>query len=200
MREERMQVLRMIERGQISTEEGARLLEALAGTEESADEAAGNGAAAEVAPGVAPDFVTPRRFWVYPAVIGVGMSLIGAAVYLAVYFRAGMTLWLTCGLVPFLAGLAVVLLAWWSRGARWFHLRITNMRTSRREFAMSMPLPLGLTAWGIGVARRFIPRFRETGVDEVILALRDGLEESGQPLVVDVTDDEDGERVQVYFG
>ena len=200
MSEERMQILRMIERGQISAEEGVRLLEVLAGAGESADEATGNGAAAEIEPGVAPDFVVTHRFWVYPAVIGAGMALIGVAIYLAVYSWAGMTFWLTCGLVPFLAGLVVVLLAWWSREARWFHLRITNTRTGHREFAMSLPLPLGLVAWVVGIARHFVPSFRETGVDEVILALRDGLQESGQPLVVDVTDDDDGERVQVYLG
>lgn len=200
MSEERMQILRMIERGQISAEEGVRLLEVLAGAGESADEATGNGAAAEIEPGVAPDFAVTHRFWVYPAVTGAGMALIGAAIYLAVYSWAGMTFWLTCGLVPFLAGLVVVLLAWWSREARWFHLRITNTRTGHREFAMSLPLPLGLVAWVVGIARHFVPSFRETGVDEVILALRDGLQESGQPLVVDVTDDDDGERVQVYLG
>jgi len=200
MREERMQILRMVEKRQISAAEGVKLLEVLVGAEESVEEATISEAAAEAAPHVVPDFGAPRRFWIYPAIIGAGVALIGAAIYLAIYSQAGTTFWLTCGLVPFLAGLTVALLAWWSREARWFHLRITNTRTAHREFAMSLPLPLGLAAWGVGIARRFIPRFRETGVDEMILALRDGLEEGEQPLVVDVTDDEDGERIQVYFG
>jgi hypothetical protein len=198
--EERMQILNMIEKGQISAEEGVRLLETLADTEASTGETASSRADTGAAPGAAPDFGDPDRFWVYPAAVGGGIAFIGAAIYLAIYSRAGMTFWLTCGIIPFLLGLTVVMLAWWSREARWFHLRITNMRTDRREFAMSLPLPLSLAAWGVGIARHFSPRFRETGVDEMIQALRDGLEEGGQPLVVDVTNDEEGERIQVYLG
>jgi hypothetical protein len=61
---------------------------------------------------------------------------------------------------------------------------------------ISMPLPLKLAAWVLGFVRRFVPKLKETAVDEVIMSLS----ESDQPFYVDVTDAEDGEHVQVYIG
>lgn len=192
MREERMQILRMVEKGQISAAEGVQLLEALADEDKTND---GETISADIS-----SLGDPRRFWVYPALAGAGIAAIGAALYLAIYARWGMTLWLTCGIVPFLTGVTIATLGWWSRQARWFHLRITNLHTDQRQFVMSLPLPLRLTAWVVSIARPFIPRFRDTGLDEMILSLRDGIEQSGQPLVVDVTDEDEGERIQIYFG
>lgn len=192
MNEERKHILNMIAEGKISAEEGVQLLESLADEDETKEGEIGSDDISALG--------DPRRFWIYPALAGAGIAAIGAALYLAIYGRWGMTPWLTCGIVPFLVGVTVVTLGWWSRQARWFHLRITNLHTGHRQFVMNLPLPLGLTAWVVSILRPFIPRFRQTGIDEMILSLRDGIEKSGQPLVVDVTDEDGGERIQIYFG
>jgi hypothetical protein len=49
------------------------------------------------------------------------------------------------------------------------------------------------------VARPFVPQFRDTAIDELILAMREGTT-GDEILLVDVVDDEDGERVQVRLG
>ena len=49
------------------------------------------------------------------------------------------------------------------------------------------------------IAQPFIPQLEDTGVDDLIIALRDSAS-SGEPLFIDVQDDEEGERVQIYFG
>ena len=61
-----------------------------------------------------------------------------------------------------------------------------------------MPLPLRPAAWLVRLARPFVPQFRETAVDELILSLAEMDNEEGL-LVVDV-DEGEGERVQIYFG
>jgi hypothetical protein len=45
----------------------------------------------------------------------------------------------------------------------------------------------------------FVPQLKDTGVDDLIIALRDSTSHD-EPFFVDVQDDEDGERVQVYLG
>jgi hypothetical protein len=94
-------------------------------------------------------------------------------------------------------GLAIVVLALWSREARWLHLRI--FEEDRRKMAFSLPVPLSLAAWGVRVAQPFVPQLRDTGVDEVILALRDGAMRD-EPMVIEVSDDEDGERIELVLG
>ncbi len=65
--------------------------------------------------------------------------------------------------------------------------------------AFSFPVPLAFAAWGIRVAEPFVPQLKDTGVDDLIVALRDSTSE-GEPFYIDVQDDEEGERVEVYIG
>jgi len=92
-------------------------------------------------------------------------------------------------------GLVVALLALWSRNARWLHLRIKE--EGKHKMALSFPLPLTLTAWIVRIIRPYVPQLKETGVDEMILALRDTNQE--EPFFMDVQDEEDGEQVQIYI-
>ena len=56
-----------------------------------------------------------------------------------------------------------------------------------------------LAAWGLRVARPFVPHLEHTGVDEMILAMRDEMQ-TGCPFVVEVDERAGTEQVQVYFG
>jgi hypothetical protein len=105
--------------------------------------------------------------------------------------------WLVCGWLPMLLGLLVALLAFWSRRATWMHLRISE--GGRRKIAFSLPLPLGLAAWVMRIAQPFVPQLRDTGVDDLIIALRES-SARGEPFFVQVEDDQDGEKVEVYIG
>jgi hypothetical protein len=49
------------------------------------------------------------------------------------------------------------------------------------------------------VAEPFVPQMRNTGVDDVIVSMKDNVKKD-QPLIIDVNDDEDGEHVQVIVG
>jgi hypothetical protein len=44
-----------------------------------------------------------------------------------------------------------------------------------------------------------VPQPGEAGVDDLIIALRDGTRQDA-PLFIDVQNDEDGERVELYIG
>jgi hypothetical protein len=104
--------------------------------------------------------------------------------------------WLACTIPLMLLGTLVAVLAWWSRTARWLHL---SVRGKDQHIRISLPLPLRLTAWVLRLARPWIPRLRDTALDEVILSLAE-VDTSEGPLSVEVNDEEDGEEVRVYIG
>jgi hypothetical protein len=216
MSEERLQILKMLEAGQIDAEEAAMLMAALkesvAGTVGEAGAPSATLQAADTrspvpssAEEISPEEILPRearenrwaRFWIYPMMAGGVILILGALVIALVYAAGGALGWLVCGWLPVLLGLTVVLLALWSRQATWMHLRISE--GGKRKIAFSFPLPLTLTAWAMRIAEPFVPSLQQTGVDELIFALRDSAAR-GEPLSIDVENEEDGERVEVYIG
>jgi len=195
MQEERLRILNMVQEGQISAAEAASLLEALAQPAPALpDDGPGAG------PGAWPDAAARwGRFWLYPFLAGGGLLIAGSLVMGLVNATGAARGWLICGWTPMLLGLLLAFLALWSRGSTWLHLRIREGEGSRARVALSFPLPLTLAAWALRVAQPFVPQLRDTGVDDLIIALRHSTAE-GQPLVVDVQDDETGERVEIYIG
>ncbi|MGD8472603.1 MAG: hypothetical protein PVH95_00640 [Anaerolineae bacterium] len=198
MGSERLEILKMVEMGQIDAQEAAMLLSALG--ESQAVEDAGEAPAEALAPDrEAPEPLNTRwtTFWIYPLMAGGAILLLGALVVALVSLTGGAWGWLLCGWPLLLLGLLVFVLALWSRSATWMHLRISE--EGKRKMALSFPVPLGLAAWAIRIAQPFVPQLRDTGVDEVILAVRESASR-GEPLFIDVQDDEDGERVELYLG
>lgn len=193
MEAKRFEILRMLEAGQIDVEGAAALLAALSGTGEEP---------LTTVPAPAEDpserlGQQSERFWIYPLMVGGVILIIGILVVGLLYTRGAAAGWLVCGWLQVILGVMVVLLAWWTRRARWLHLRISE--GDGQKFALSFPLPLTLAAWGLKVAQPFVPQLKETGVDDLIIAMRDGAT-GDQPLYIDVQDDEDGEHVELYIG
>ncbi len=181
---ERLRILELIEEGEINVEEGARQLEALAGEAETLDTPAPR----------------PRLArWLWQAALWIGIAMIawGGLLLAKAYAgeaTTGRAIW---GWLLFALGLMWVALGWWLQRARWFSLRVQQAGGPNISFAL--PLPLGPVAWGLRIARPFVPQLRETGVDELILAMREELRD-GRSFAVEVDEGEDGEQVQVYFG
>jgi hypothetical protein len=198
MSEERRKILDMVGSGQISPEEGAALLKLVPGSDEGETAQAEQDQPSPVPERqVGAERELARPFWMYPLGAGLVMLLVGSTVVLGMHQqqRANAWTWL-CGWIPLFVGLSVVTLAAWARTAHWIHLRV---RDHGEHIALSVPLPLGLAAVAVRVARPFVPKLRDTGVDEAILALRDGLE-GNEDITIDVQDDEEGESVQILFG
>ncbi len=198
MEDEKLQILNMVEAGQIDAQEAATLLAALSESEAGDD---ADQPSVEVLPPESkpPEPIETRwaRFWIYPLMAGGVLLVVGALIVGLVSSSDGAWGWLLCGWPLLLLGLLVFVLALWSRWATWMHLRISE--GGKRKLAFSFPLPLGLAAWALRIARPFVPQLRETGVDEVILAVRESASK-GEPLFIDVQNDEEGERVELYIG
>jgi hypothetical protein len=200
MDDERMKILKRVEAGEISAEEAVRLLNELGQAPSSAPEPEPQVIEPEPARSAsAPPLEAPRslsQFWVYPLYAGVGIVVLGALLLYAVYGASAGWGWALCGWPIFATGVLVVAVAWWLRTARWIHVRVRG----KENVTISIPLPLRLTAWAFKIARPFVPQLKDTGVDEVIMSLGDTLGKDGQPIYVDVHDEDEGEHVQVYIG
>lgn len=196
MDQDRERILKMVETGQISAEQALQLLEAL-------DQADRSEEAVTQEPHTLPtDFPSSQGWWLLPVAVGAVVMAVGAPLMaLGLTGRAAIFWAICCGWVPFLAGLGVLTVGVWSRSARWFHLRIKNAKSGRNTFALSLPLPLTLTAWVLRLVRPFVPQLKDTGVDEALLALQEGMsKEDDQPLFIDVQDDDDGEQILIFLG
>jgi hypothetical protein len=113
---------------------------------------------------------------------------------------SGYGFWFFCLWAPFALGVALIALGWASRTSRWLHVRVnTGQDEWPRNIAISIPLPVRLTAWVVRAISPYVPQLRNTGLDELILAL-DDTSSDHTPLYVDVADGEGGERVQVFIG
>jgi hypothetical protein len=76
--------------------------------------------------------------------------------------------------------------------ARWFRVRITDLATGKPK--VNVNIPMGLVSVGIKMGARFAP-----GLDaEQMQAMADALRAGAVGKIVDVTDEEDGEHVEIF--
>ncbi len=74
---------------------------------------------------------------------------------------------------------------------RWFHVHVSDMKTGKSKVRVN--IPIRLVKYGLSIGKRFAPEVAGLDVDELSRYMSN---EKG--LLVDVQDDEDGERVLIY--
>jgi hypothetical protein len=77
-------------------------------------------------------------------------------------------------------------------GPRWLRIRVTDVRTGRSK--ASVQIPLALVDAGMKIGAHFAPEVEGVNMSNVMEALRAGV--TGK--IIDVTDEEDGEHVEIY--
>ncbi len=75
---------------------------------------------------------------------------------------------------------------------RWLRIRVTDIATGRSK--ASVQIPLGLIDAGMKIGAHFAPEVEGVDMSNVMDAVRSGM--TGK--IIDVTDDEDGEHVEIY--
>jgi hypothetical protein len=136
---------------------------------------------------------------VWQAVHWTGLAQVAAGGLLVYGVRAwGISpAWRPWGWVLLATGVLEALVGWWLWTSRWLSVRVQERKGQKIAFAF--PVPLGLVGWTLRIALPFVPQLRDTGMDELVLAMRDELRD-GSPLLVEVNDEGDGDRVEVTFG
>jgi hypothetical protein len=212
--QERNQVLKMIEEGKITPEQGLTLMQALEQQGPDVDpspapviapaaEEAQNKSSAEPSeldPHIERLKATARRLWQIPLWIGIFITVLSALGMYAIMRGAGLNFWFYFMLLPLLLGVAVTALAAGSRAARWIYVDVHQQPGEHPgHIFLGFPLPLKLTAWFLRTFGPMIPDLKKTNVDDIIQVLESGFN-GKEPLVVHVDEGEGGERVQVYIG
>jgi hypothetical protein len=77
--------------------------------------------------------------------------------------------------------------------ARWMRIRVTDLKTGRAK--VNVNLPMGLVNFGMKMGARFAPEMENVDLDEVMKAIKEG----AQGKIVEVEDEDDNERVQIYI-
>lgn len=77
---------------------------------------------------------------------------------------------------------------------KWFRVRVTDLKSGKRK--VNVNIPLGLVDVGLKMGAKFAPAgLEELDVNQILAAIKSGTE--GR--IVDVEDEEDGERVEVFI-
>jgi len=77
-------------------------------------------------------------------------------------------------------------------GPRWLRIRVTDIRSGRSK--ASVQIPLALVDAGMKIGAHFAPEVQGVDMSNVMEAVRSGM--IGK--IIDVTDEEDGEHVEIY--
>ena len=193
--DERLEILEMIQQGKISSEEGLKLIEALGENWEAEDQEYLQAKEEMLYPPLqddsgdsAPEITSEemekwRKWWVIPFWIGVGITVLGGALMYWGWSARGIGLGFIAAWIPFLIGLGIMALGWNSRTGPWIHIRIH---------------PVRFFAWSIKTFSRWVPDMPE-GVEGVLMALGD-YSPGDSPLSINVDDEEDGDKVNIYIG
>jgi hypothetical protein len=221
--EERQKILQMISTGKITAEEGTRLLNALSGNsqpdqptppeqpliappadrveepiiDEPAQAPTVEGEVIDPPPPI--DVLMPdtQHWWQVPFWIGLTVLIAGAFIVAGAISGGAWCLVMLCGLPLLFLGVIGIIVAWFAHNGPWVHIRVKHKRPGEHNVNISVPLDLGVVA--VRVAEPFVPQMRNTGVDDVIVSLKNNVR-GDQPVIIDVNDDEDGEHVQVIVG
>jgi hypothetical protein len=75
---------------------------------------------------------------------------------------------------------------------RWLHIRVTDVKNGRPK--VNVNIPMGLVNVGLKMGAKFAPEVEGLDVQQIADAVNSGM--TGK--IIDVTDEEDGEHVEIY--
>ncbi|MBM3181281.1 MAG: DUF2089 domain-containing protein [Chloroflexi bacterium] len=213
--QERRKILQMVADGKISAEEAATLMRALGDSAEEEIEVikastapyGGPTAGGREARSDAPEFEEVRkralRFAMIPLWVGVIFTVLSAWAMFSIQHaqRAGLNFWFFCMAMPFVLGILLIAMGAGSRSARWLYVNVDRSHQNEwpRNITIALPLPLGWVSWFLKNFGSHIEGLKRTTVDEVVMAISMA-KSITEPLIINVNDSDDGERVQVFIG
>jgi len=209
---ERLEILKMIQKGTISSEEGMKLIEAIGESWEKSEmeysiaKAELEGSfepieADEYSQEVDQDhFNKLKSWWIIPFWIGVAITVLGGSLMYWAWSAHGIGFGFVAAWIPFLIGVGLLVLGWNSRTGPWLHIRIQQKPGEKPgRIAISFPIPNRFFAWSLRTFGSFVPNMNLSGADEILLALGN-YSQGDTPLTIDVDDSDDGEKVRIYIG
>ena len=207
MESERMAILNRVKAGEITIDEGARLLSMIdEGLVEpaAASKAQINAVPSPVVHQAAPEDLESdrihqfRSWWLAPLWIGFSILVFSAGLMSWGLANAHF-FWFYCSWLPLLIGLLMMVIGAWSRTARWLHLRVQDTSHNHSSnIRLSFPIPIRFAGWVFHTAAPYIPQIKEQGWVDSVVPLLETVGNSREPMVIEVNENE-GQNVQIYF-
>ena len=150
--------------------------------------------------GLPPEARRWKSWWMVPLWIGVAITVSGGFLMYLALENSGIGLGFICAGVPFLIGLALLVLAWQSRVAPWLHLRVQQRPGERpQRIAFSFPIPIRPTVWLLRIFGGRVKELNGVALDEMLLAVGDTAS-AENPIYIQVDEGDAGEKVEIYIG
>ena len=208
---ERQQILKMIDDGKISAEQGLTLMQALEGVpddDQDLDESSiidviqPDAGSRESEPAHSdPEFDRKlnrlRMLWVVPLWVGVIVTITAAYWMYAALQSQGFGFWFYFAWLPFVIGVALTALAFSSRSSRWIYINV-KQKPGESPQRIVVAFPLSVVSGIMNFVKFSVPDQQAGAFGEVMNALFKSTH-SSEPLMVDVQE-KDGEHVQIYIG
>jgi len=209
------QILDMVEQGQLSAEEGLRLIKAMGNEHDTLPnpvevmddnpkkmEISTSHSEDQAGPGISEEekqrMNRLKKWWVLPFGIGLLITALGAIWMYMGYTEHGFGFGFWLAWVPFLLGIFIVAISYRSNRSLWLHVRIKQEPgETPQRISISLPLPVALTRWFISSFGKRIPGLKDQPLDQYSEIL-EGLSPE-EPFYVHVNED-DGEEVEVFIG
>jgi len=210
--EERKKILQMVEEGKISAQDAASLMRALDedayGETESAEaemEIIEGGSNSSYERTEAPEFeevkARARRFSLIPLWIGIFITVFSAWIIYSIQQNAGVNFWFYCMTLPLLLGVLLIALGAGGHSSRWIYVDVDRRDVKPgdgpKHITLGFPMPLGFVAWFFQTFGHNISGMNKGRV-EGIIQMVNATKESGEPLMINVDDDD--AHVQIYIG
>ena len=203
--DEQKQILKMVEDGKISADEAMTLIRALEeASVEDEIEVIETEADSDQGRSAGPEFeevkARARRFAMIPVWIGVAFTVLSAYWMYALVQNANYGFWFFCAWFPLLLGILLLALSAGGMNSRWLYVNVDQEPGEwPQHITLGFPIPVGIIGWFLRNFGHYIRGMDQTNVDEILMALSmaNNLDE---PLIVNVDEGDDGERVQVYIG
>lgn len=208
-------VLDMVEQGQISAEEGLRLINAMGSNRISTPDQVESLADGADAVAISPDDVEEssrpyiseeemqrmkrlQQWRVLPFGIGLLITTLGAIWMYSGYEANGFGWGFWLAWIPFLLGIFVIAVSFQTSRSLWLHVRIRQKPgESPQRISISLPMPTLLTRWFLTTIGTRIPGFKDQPLDDYSEMLENLSPET--PFYVHVNED-NGEEVEVFIG
>jgi hypothetical protein len=153
----------------------------------------------------APEFEAVKaralRFAMIPLWAGIAVAVLSAWGIFSIQQNVGVNFWSFCLLFPLMLGVLLIAVGSAGQGSKWLYVNVDRRYASDwpKNITLGFPIPLGLTAWFMRNFGHNINGMNKAQVDGIVEVLN-ATGKSDDPFIVNVDDDDDGDRVQVYIG
>lgn len=201
--ESKLLILKQVEAGILSPEEGSGLLEIL-------DRDGSNFHEPEPTPEVItsslPEVEVPPIAWYWKLGwslfmwLGVLLTILSAYWMFKGYQAAGFGAGFFFSWIPFILGILLTYAGARLIEAHWVHVKVNTKDEGKPlHIDLAMPLPLGFAGWIFKNFGRYMPEeVRDRHIDEMLVELESSIK-SGEPFQVQVDDEKDGDHVEVLI-